>query len=250
MNDYFGEIHDRQVADELTENAALIDLLFPGQDMTGLSILDAGCGRGGWSIAFGCRKAKWVMGVDISLASLKTAVPLCHHQRATNVHFACSNIEQLPVADGAAQIVFCWGSLHYCDSPEAGLKELLRVCSSSGQLFIAVHANTSLTWLHDTLRWLVTHLPRRCRQWLLALCVTALQIIGRLTGSKRLKGSRSVQQKVTERWFYPGTLHSLRANDLLECARKLGWAGQYVSLDHPNRYNPSNSFLLRFRKRK
>jgi len=239
---------NHQLTEEVAENRLLINLLFPSLELKGMFVFDAGCGRGGWSIAFGRKMAGRVVGVDISHSSLQTAVAWGRKNTVTSVRFAQSNLEYLPIRDDVADLVFCWGVLHYCEDPEKALRELCRICSPSGQIFLQAHKRTAATWFHDTARRIVKSIPRAVRGWVLELCVGFLLFLGLITGSKRLMGSERVRQKVAERWFYPGTLHSLRANDLLKCARKLGWAGQYVSLDHPNRYNPSNSFLLCFRK--
>ncbi|MBI4025172.1 MAG: methyltransferase domain-containing protein [Verrucomicrobia bacterium] len=245
MNDYFGEIHDRVVAGELAENRAMLDMLFPGVDMASRLVLDVGCGRGGWSLAFAERHPQLVVGLDLSRSSLETAESL---RQGAPVHFACSRMENLPIADCAADIVFCWGSLHYADSPEIALKELLRVCSDSGESWIMGHAATSFTWLHDLIRRFVNLLPHSCRWCLLDGCAIVLHTVGRAANIRRFHGSHSVRQKLAERWFYPGALHSLRTTDLIAWARSYGWNGQAISLDYPNRHNPSNSILLRFRK--
>lgn len=243
MKHPFDNIHDQEVRAELVENRELLKLLFPTLSLENLRVVDIGCGRGGWALAFAERGAR-VTGADPSCGSLLTAASY-----SPNIPWVACDCQNLPLRSGCADLVFLWGSIHYTENPELALEEIFRISAPHGEVLICAYAKTLLTDLDATIRWLVQHLPAKTHDTLLAISISLLQKIGGLLGLKSLKGSHSIRQKLAERWFYHGTLHRLYPQDLLEKALACGWKGESVALDFPQRFNPSNSLLLRFNKK-
>ena len=101
-------------------------------DVHGLDVLELGCGAAQWSVALAPDAAS-VVGLDQSQSQLQ-------HGRATvsdcgaRVPLVCAGGEQLPLRDGAFDLVFCdHGALSFCD-PDRIVPESARVLRAGGRL--------------------------------------------------------------------------------------------------------------------
>jgi len=90
---------------------------------TGYRVLDVGCGPKPYYPFFADRAREYV-GVDV--------VP----QPAADL---VGRVEQLPVEDGAFDVVLCTQVLEHCDDPAAAVGELRRVTAPGGRVLASTH---------------------------------------------------------------------------------------------------------------
>ena len=106
-------------------------------------IIDAGCGNGD---ARGALKQRFpgvrVLGLDSSLGMLR----LGEGRRV------CGDLQQIPLADGCAQLVFSNLALHWCPAMGAALAEFLRVLDSPGLLYFSLFGPDTLKELRAARR--------------------------------------------------------------------------------------------------
>ena len=106
-------------------------------------VVDAGCGRGDARAELERRfPGARVLGLDSSLGMLRLAKP----------ERICGDLQQMPLADGCAQLVFSNLALHWCPAMGAALAECLRVLDSPGLLFFSLFGPDTLKELRAARR--------------------------------------------------------------------------------------------------
>ena len=95
------------------------------------AFLDAGCGDGRYLAALAAELPERVAGVDISERILETA------RQQTAAELRQSNLESLPFADGAFDLVLCTQVIEHVLEAERGVAELARVLRPGGTLVIS-----------------------------------------------------------------------------------------------------------------
>lgn len=106
-------------------------------------IIDAGCGRGDARAELKRRfPGARVLGLDSSPGMLR----LGQGRRV------CGDLQQMPLADGCAQLVFSNLALHWCPAIGAVLAEFLRVLGSPGLLFFSLFGPDTLKELRAARR--------------------------------------------------------------------------------------------------
>ena len=106
-------------------------------------IIDAGCGRGDARSELTRRfPDASVLGLDSSFGMLR----LGQGRRV------CGDLQQMPLADGCAQLVFSNLALHWCPAMGAALAEFLRVLDSPGLLFFSLFGPDTLKELRAARR--------------------------------------------------------------------------------------------------
>jgi SAM-dependent methyltransferase len=104
-------------------------------DLTGLDVLEFGCGAAQWSIALAEDGVRTV-GLDQSRSQLRHAAAL-DHARGTGVRFVCASAEAVPFAGGSFDVVFCdHGAMSFCD-PYRTVPEVTRLLRTGGRLVFA-----------------------------------------------------------------------------------------------------------------
>ena len=90
---------------------------------TGYRVLDVGCGPKPYYPFFAARAGEYV-GVDVVAQPAADLV---------------GPVEQLPVADGAFDLVLCTQVLEHCDDPAQAVRELRRVTAPGGRVLASTH---------------------------------------------------------------------------------------------------------------
>lgn len=93
-------------------------------------LLDAGCGAG-MSLHIAADLGASVSGIDASEALLEVA-----RTRLPNAHLAHGDLEDLPFADNAFDVVTGFNSFQYAADPTIALQEARRVTRPGGKVFI------------------------------------------------------------------------------------------------------------------
>ncbi|WP_446831172.1 methyltransferase domain-containing protein [Candidatus Foliamicus sp.] len=106
-------------------------------------VIDAGCGVGAARAQLQRRfPAARVLGLDSSLGMLRVA----------DGERLCGDMQQMPLADDCAQLVFSNLALQWCPSIGAALAEFLRVLDSPGLLFFSMFGPDTLKELRTARR--------------------------------------------------------------------------------------------------
>ena len=118
-------------------------------------LADVGCGEGYLTI----EAAHWahrVIAIDRSGAALATARDRAERRRVTNVSWQRGEIEQLPIADGAVDVVLLSQALHHAESPERALSEAVRVLTPGGRVLVLDLRAHDQAWVRERFgdRWL------------------------------------------------------------------------------------------------
>ncbi|NOH34539.1 malonyl-ACP O-methyltransferase BioC [Vibrio chagasii] len=109
-------------------------------DLSGLKVLDLGCGTGYFSEQLLSRGAE-VVCADLSLGMLEKAKQRCGSAVSL---YQQADAEQLPFANGCFDIVFSSLALQWCDDLSSPLKEMKRVTAANGQVIFSTLLDGSL----------------------------------------------------------------------------------------------------------
>ncbi|WP_165246256.1 class I SAM-dependent methyltransferase [Paludisphaera soli] len=138
----------------------------PPRELAGKRVLDAGCGGGRYAKLLGEHGAE-VLGVDLSSAVDKAAALSAG---LPNVQIVQADLLDLPVAEGAFDLVFSIGVLHHSPDPRRAFAEIARRVKPGGRLAVWLYRKNTppQEWLNSGVRALTTRLPARVLE---PLCV-------------------------------------------------------------------------------
>ena len=102
--------------DPEAESYAMIFLSLP-QKLEGIVVLDAGCGGGALPAKMLHLEAD-VVGLDLSLSSLKIVSKMLKEHDWPKPLLVNADIENVPFRDEVFDVITCWGVLHHTDNPE------------------------------------------------------------------------------------------------------------------------------------
>lgn len=130
--------------------------------------LDAGCGSGRYSFALKSLGCGRVVGVDISIDSVKLASKI-NPFAGKGVRFRQGSVLDLPFAGGTFDFVFSNGVLHHTKSTYGGIKEIHRVLKNGGSCWLYLYGGKdSLFWdIVDHARGLLKDVPQAYTQSLM-----------------------------------------------------------------------------------
>jgi len=134
-------------------------------DLAGRLVLDAGCGGGRYARLVGAHGAR-VLAVDLSSAVEKAAA-LC--AGLPDVLVAQADLLDLPLAEGAFDLVYSIGVLHHTPDPRRAFGQIARRVQPGGRLAVWLYRRNTAPqeWINTGIRGLTTRLPAR---WLEPLC--------------------------------------------------------------------------------
>ncbi|MGB9913342.1 MAG: class I SAM-dependent methyltransferase [Candidatus Kapaibacteriota bacterium] len=121
------------------ETQAILELLEP---LPNMSILDAGCGTGNFSIKLaklGCK----VTGIDISNEMLKIAIGKAQKLNL-NIYFIQGNAENLAFPNNFFDAVVSVATLEFIKQKDKAIEEFFRVVKHNGKIVIGFINRTSL----------------------------------------------------------------------------------------------------------
>lgn len=193
------------------EAEQLIAELLARESIVGRDVLDCGCGTGDHGAVFARLGARRVVGIDVSQASLQQARTLIP---AGNV--ALASLSHLPFRDGSFHVIWAWGVLHYVPDAIAGLHEMARLLRPGGMMVIHTVRRGLWSALENGAARILSRAPYRVQSAVLAVAERALPPLVRLvTGhSPAAHTAKTLRQKLRERLFVPGRLHSFARGDI------------------------------------
>ena len=120
-----------------------------------VTVADLGCGEGYLTLEM-ARWAERVMAVDRSERVLQRARALARRRKVSNIVWKRGEIEQVPLADAAADVAFLSQALHHAEDPPRALREAARVVGPGGRVVVLDLGEHGQTWVRDRLgdRWL------------------------------------------------------------------------------------------------
>jgi ubiquinone/menaquinone biosynthesis C-methylase UbiE/biotin operon repressor len=108
---------------------ALLHLLPP------MTIADIGAGEGAFALLL-AQRAKKVIAVDSSARMIEVGREALQRHGIRNVEYRLGDMEELPIEDGAVELVFFSQSLHHALHPERALQEAARILGPQGRIVI------------------------------------------------------------------------------------------------------------------
>ncbi len=127
------------------------------RELAGRLVLDAGCGGGRYARLLGRHGAR-VVGVDLSSAVEKAAA-LC--AEFSDVTIVQADLLDLPVAEGAFDLVYSIGVLHHTPDPRRAFGQIARRVKSGGSVAVWLYRRNTAPqeWVNSALRAISTRLP-------------------------------------------------------------------------------------------
>ncbi|MBX5437035.1 MAG: class I SAM-dependent methyltransferase [Alicyclobacillaceae bacterium] len=107
--------------------------------------LDVGCGPGWFTLQL-AQRSRWTTGVDISESMIRRAQLNAEDFGIDNVTFMVGDIRRLPFVDASFDLVTCVDLLFLFEEREPPLRELIRVCSPSGQVILLNPSGAMNPW--------------------------------------------------------------------------------------------------------
>ena len=119
--------------------------------LAGRSLLNVGCGTGGFNVAASRAGARSV-GVDASVE----AVAICELKRALGSGgcYAAAEAEYLPFRGASFDVLACISTVEHVRDVGAALREMVRVLRPGGTLLVYAPSGWALHEKHYKLRWL------------------------------------------------------------------------------------------------
>jgi len=118
----------------------------PGQSWKGVAeallrlmppmvIADLGAGEGAFALLL-AQSAKKVIAVDTSAKMIEVGREQARRHGVTNVEFRLGDMEEVPIEDAEADLVFFSQSLHHALHPERAIQEAFRILKPGGRIAI------------------------------------------------------------------------------------------------------------------
>ena len=200
----------------------------PTRDLIGRTVLEIGCGRGGFAVNLGGgaeRPAK-IVGADFSLVALKKAARVIRKNGGsqTSAMGAGRDILSISYADSTFDTVFSFDTVEHVDDPARAVGELARVLRPGGHLFLTTPNYFGTMGLYRAYLWMrgrefrelgqpinqLTMIPRTL-YWLAAaqmLCISRVRCEGHYL--RPSQGQPPIHLSLLERFWplEPFALHS------------------------------------------
>jgi malonyl-CoA O-methyltransferase len=150
------------------EEGAMLELL--PRDLSGATVVDAGCGSGRYVRHALARGAARVHGVDLSPAMLARAEAELGSE-LSRVVLSEGGLDALPLADAVADVTVCGLTIGHVEALEPALAELCRITRPGGTVVCSdVHPiGHALGWLRDFKaggqRYAARHTPHLYSHW-------------------------------------------------------------------------------------
>lgn len=139
------------------------------EQLSGLSILEVGLGRGEWALGLATYAHRYT-GLDYSEKTIEyVRQELVSHALQENVSLEHGTVLDLPFADNTYDAAYCIGVLHATPDAMQGFRELLRVLKPGGTLNIMLYGQVQpRNIIRDTLFY-VSRLGRWAEELILKL---------------------------------------------------------------------------------
>ena len=128
-------------ASTITDENALRLIITAAKPAAQDTVLDVACGGGIIVCAF-APHVRHATGIDMTPAMLDRAQKLAREKGLANITWDRGDVEALPYADGAFEIVVTRFSMHHFLDPVRVFNEMVRVCAPGGRVVVVdMHAS-------------------------------------------------------------------------------------------------------------
>jgi SAM-dependent methyltransferase len=142
-------------------------------DFAGKTVLDAGCGLGGFAEYARRWGAQQVVGIDLS-----DAIDAAHERLGDEVDFVQGDIHAMPFAPGSFDLAYSIGVLHHLPDPEAGFRSVVETVRPGGFVFAWVYGRENngfiVNFVDPLRRKVFSRLPRGLLKWGVSLPLAVL----------------------------------------------------------------------------
>ena len=168
----------------ITEALEARSVLAAAGEVSGLLVLDVGCGAGAYAVAL-ARRGATVLGIDVSVPALLAARVQAQEANA-QVGLAAADAACLPVRDDSVDLVFAVTALTFTASPERAVREAARVLRPGGRLVVGELGAWS-TWSawRRVRSWVAPGVWHGRRFWTVARLRELVSVAGLVPGSAR-----------------------------------------------------------------
>jgi len=246
LESFYDEVWNKYVP-EYSPSLKHWQIFFTDQDVEDKYVLDAGCGTGIFSLIFSKKGAKKVEGIDISEGSLDKALSLKKKFKIQNIDFKREDMLQISFKDKTFDIVWAWGSIHHTTAPLKAVEELIRVLKRDGSLLLAVYNKTKITFLHEILRKILIHMPRK--SWTILSKILALVLAPVVFLFKKREKSRKGEklEELIFDWYFVPIKHYYLPKEIILFLEKRGFRIEKF-LPYSGRFNSTSNFILKARR--
>ncbi|MGJ8655932.1 MAG: class I SAM-dependent methyltransferase [Akkermansiaceae bacterium] len=141
------EEHNRRIQEQFTKQAIPFTELKGHLDSVGIlmeltgtdlsdTVLDVACGPGLVACEF-ARKAKHVMGIDLTDKMIEEAGKRQSAEGLSNMDWQIGSAMELPFEDNSFSVVISRYTFHHFTDPSVVLAEMVRVCAPGGRVLVA-----------------------------------------------------------------------------------------------------------------
>jgi 2-polyprenyl-6-hydroxyphenyl methylase/3-demethylubiquinone-9 3-methyltransferase len=208
--------------------------------------LDAGAGTGVCSVAL-AERARTVVGVDISAASLRVAERLAGEIRRENAVFSRGDLQRMPFGDETFDLVYSWGVVDHTVDPQQTMRELARVLRPGGHLVVAVYLKTWLTPLHELSRYVCLHVPFFPRRLFIRAIGGFVRSLERRRDLINVRDDNVNVEAQAEDWFFAPVKHFFSIDEMRQIYTDLGLSFE-VLVERTGRFRSSSDFIVRGQK--
>lgn len=135
------------------------------------TVLEVGCGTGQMTNFLGLVQTRTVIGIDMSLPSLKLGQAFKERFGLQNVSFTQGNIFAMPIAENSVDVLICSGVLHHTPDVRGGFQSILKLVKPGGNILIGLYntyariplglRKTFFSMTKESCRWIDAHMRRR-----------------------------------------------------------------------------------------
>lgn len=187
-NFFDSQFHER----DLEQSIAYIEAYFSDQEIKGKSVVDAGCGTGADTLAFGMKGAAEVIGVDNSGKSLEIAQGTAEKLSARSISFCKADISRFFQQQVFADLIFCQGVIIYVKNGLEIIDLISKRVNEGGILFFTVAADSYFARVLNKMRYFFSIMPNIFWDPIIIFMLWLIPILKKLWGESLVK-NRGIQ---------------------------------------------------------
>ncbi len=243
VGEFYDEVWTRYVQDREAAERHMADV-FPPDLISGRTALDSGCGGGAFSRSLARFGARFVVGLDISIGSIRMARRI---NAADRLEYIVGDMEAMPFEDGTFEVIWAWGSVEHTPHPWRAIAELDRVLAPGGRMLLALYKRTLLSPVHGAVRAVLSSLPRRLHAPLSWAGAAVLSPVIRMFKRREKMRSGEELAGVAHDWFFVPLRHHFDPAEVRRRFAKMGYEEE-LFVPATGRFDSSSHFILRVRK--